>query len=173
MSARIVINLILLVLLFPSCERKDNNFCHQMGRDSGYLPVQTVSEISNDSIDIWLTVTDTVLYYESVFYQIDDQVTFDKLVNCNFDDIKINFQEYTLLIGYFHIGCSQFKIIEQRVNLNCGYFKQNCNHRVFVEYEDSYTNFIPIHYHVLVPKLPEGLRVSHHIDNPQESAFPN
>jgi hypothetical protein len=173
MFERMIINFILILLLLPSCERKDNNFCHQMGRDSGYLPIQTIGEISNDSIDIWLKVTDTVMYYESVFYRIDDQETFDKLVESNFDDIKINFQEYTILIGYFHIGCSQYKIMEQRVNLNCGYFKQNCIHRLFVEYEDSYTNLIPIQYHVFVPKLPEGLRVSHYADNPQESTFSN
>jgi hypothetical protein len=136
MNYNLVIDVFLLVLLLLSCERQDDNYCHQMGRDSGYLRSQIVSEISNDSIDIWLTVTDTVLYFESVFYRIDDQVTFDKLVNCNRDDIKINFQEYTLLIGYFHLGCSKYKITEQRVNLNCGYFKQNCIHRVFVEYED-------------------------------------
>ena len=173
MYRRMIINLVLLVLLLPSCERKENNFCHQMGRDSGYLPIQTIGEISNDSIDIWLKVTDTVMYYESVFYRIDDQETFDKLVESNFDDIKINFQEYTILIGYFHIGCSQYKITEQRVNLNCGYFKQNCIHRLFVEYEDSYINLIPIHYHVFVPKLPEGLRVSQYTDKPQARTFSN
>ena len=101
MNRNLTILLLLFALLFASCERQDSNYCHQMGRDSGYLPIQTVSEISNDSIDLWLTIIDTVLYYESIFYRIDDQVTFDYLVNCNCDDIKINFQEYTLLIGYF------------------------------------------------------------------------
>ncbi len=99
MSARIVINLILLVLLLPSCERKDSNFCHQMGRDSGDLPFQTIGEISNDSIDFWLTITDTVLYHEPVFFQIDNQNDFNNLVKSNREDVEFNFQEYTLLIG--------------------------------------------------------------------------
>lgn len=173
MPRNLIIQLLLLALLLSSCERKDSNFCHQMGRDSGYLPIQTIGEISNDSIDFWLNVTDTVLYYESVFYQIDDQETFNKLVNCNRDDIEINFQENTLLIGYFFSRYGPVRITEQRVNLNCGYFRQNLIHRVFVVYEKPDKILTLIQYNAIIPKLPDGFRASHHADKPKLNTDPN
>jgi hypothetical protein len=174
MNQNLVIDIFLLVLLLSSCERQDDNYCHQMGRDSGYLPIQTISEISHDSVDIWLTVDDTVFYWgKSVFLQIDEQETFDKLVNCNRDDVEINFKNYTLLIGYFHISYTKYEISEHRVYLNCGYFDQSCVHRVFVNYDTSEVSLTPVHYNAFIPKLPDGLRVSHHTDNPRIKTLTN
>ena len=163
MSGRMVINLILLVLLLPSCERKDNNFCHQMGRDSGDLPFQTIGEISNDSIDLWLTITDTVLYYEPIFYRIDNQDDFNNLVKSNLDEVEFNFLDYTLLMGYFFKSVKPDITIDQSVHLNCGWTKQVIGYEVIVNAQKVYDNFIPIQYHAIVQKLPEGIRIGNRV----------
>ena len=97
----LIIQPLILTLLLASCERTDSNFCHQMGRESGYLSFQTIEELSSDSIHLWLTVSDTVLWFEPIFYRIDDQETFNNLVNCNCESVNINFQDYTLLRDIF------------------------------------------------------------------------
>lgn len=163
MSGRIVINFILLVILLPSCERKDNNFCHQMGRDSGDLPFHTIGEISNDSIDLWLTITDTVLDYEPIFVRIDNQDDFNNLVNSNLDDVHFNFHDYTLLIGYFFKSVKPNITTEQRVRLNCGWTKQVIMYEVIVNAQKVYDNFMPIHFHAIAQKLPEGIRISNSV----------
>ncbi|MGC9341163.1 MAG: hypothetical protein ACP5E3_00530, partial [Bacteroidales bacterium] len=72
-----------------------------MGRESGPIPIITINEISEDSINIWLDVKDTVLWFEPVFYQIDNSETFNQLVRSNKENLEFNFEDYTLLIGYF------------------------------------------------------------------------
>lgn len=158
MSRNQIIYLLLLIIFLPSCERNDNNFCHQMGRDSGTLPMQTIEEISNDSIDFWLTVSDTVLYYEPIFYQIDDHETFKKLVNCNYDQVDLNFKEYTLLIGYFFDNSGPLRIIKQKVRLICEYHDQRVYYDVIVQNENVEGGLFLIQHHAIIPKLPEGLK---------------
>jgi len=160
MSGKMVINLILLIVVLPSCERKDSNYCHQMGRDSGLLPMQTIGDISNDSIDFWLTVTDTVLYFEPIMYQIDDYETFKRLVNCNIDEVDFNFKEYTLLIGYFFDHSGPLRIIEQEVRLICEYNDQRVYYDVIAQNENVVGGLFLIQHNAIIPKLPEGLKAS-------------
>ena len=159
MFERMIINIILILLLLPSCEREDSNFCHQMGRESGNLPMKTIGEISNDSIDFWLTVTDTVLYYEPIFYQIDDHETFERLVNCNSDEVDFNFQEYTLLIGYFFVKSGPLRIIRQEVRLYCEYHDQRVYYDIIVQSENLEGELCLFHHNAIIPKLPEGFKV--------------
>ncbi len=144
-----------------------------MGRDSGYLPIQTIGEISNDSIDFWLTVTDTVSFYESVFYRIDDQETFNKLVNFNYDDVNFNFQEYTLLMGYFLKFTGPSRISEQSVRLQCGYYDQSAFYEVIVEIVKDEASFTVIQYNAIVPKLPEGIRIGNSVYINELDTIPN
>lgn len=158
MNQNLFIDVFLLVLLLSSFERQDDNYCHQMGRDSGPLPMQTIEEISNESIDFRLIVSDTVLYYEPIFYQIDDHETFKRLVNCNYHEIDFNFKEYTLLIGYFFDNSGPLRIIKQKVKLICEYHDQRVYYDVIVQNENVEGGLFLIQHHAIVPKLPEGLK---------------
>lgn len=129
-----------------------------MGRDSGNLPFQTIGEISNDSIDFWLTVTDTVLYFEPILYQIDDHETYNSLVNCNYDEIDFNFKEYTLLIGYFFDHSGPLRIIEQEVRLICEYHEQRIYYDVIAQNENVKGGLFLIQHNAIIPKLPKGLK---------------
>jgi hypothetical protein len=170
---------ILIILLFPfallltSCERTDSNFCHQMGRESGNLYLQSMGEMSDDSVKIWLSPADTVLYFEPVFYRIDDQETFDKLVNCNYDALQINFQDYTLLMGYFFEYSGQARITKQSFYLNCGYYKQNAHYQVNFDVYKVEANFKPIQYNAIVEKIPEGLRIGNSVHVNEIDDIPN
>jgi hypothetical protein len=163
MLRKVAILNFIFVLLFPSCEREDSNFCHQMGRDSGDLPVQSIGEISNDSINLWLTITDTVFHYNPIFYRIDNQDDFNDLVKSNLDDVEFNFHDYTLLMGYFFKSVKPDFTIDQSVHLHCGWTKQSIGYEVIVNAQKVYDNFIPIQYHVIVQKLPEGIGIGNRV----------
>jgi len=173
MSLNLIIQLFIIALLLSSCEHEDSNFCHQMGRDTGDLPFQTIREISNDSIDIWLTITDTVLIYEPVFFRIDNQDDFNNLVNSNRENVEFNFLEYTLLMGYFFQSVGPNITTEQTVHLNCGWTKQVIGYEVIVNTHKEYTSFIPIHYHAIVHKLPEGIRIRNRVYVNEPDTVPN
>jgi hypothetical protein len=102
MHMRLIVFIIFFCLVATSCEREIGNYCHEMGRWSGNIPIQQIGEkLTNDTVDCWLVVIDTSPYWEPTFYQIDDQQTFEDLVNCNCEIPNFNFKDYTLLIGYY------------------------------------------------------------------------
>ena len=173
MQRFLTITIVLIILLIQACERIDSNLCHQMGRESQRLTVNTIGEISNDSIEIWLDATDTVLFYEPVFLRIDDQATFDNLVNCNYDDIQLNFKDYTLLIGYFFDSYDKSEVIEHRFSLHCGYRDQSAGYLVIFEITMENADFKPIHFNALVEKMHEDLPIGVTVSVTENEDVPN
>ncbi len=152
-------------LILPTCREEWINYCVEMDRQEGPVPYKSIAEISNDSIDIWLQVMDTALYFEPILYRIDDQIDFDSLVQCNCDDVMINFEDYTLLIGYFFIHHGPGKIAQKDVNLYCGFEEQSLSYRIIVEIPEQIPEtLMPIQHNVFVTKLPEGIPIYHFVD---------
>jgi hypothetical protein len=153
------------LLIIPSCGEEWINYCVEMDRQEGPVPYESIEEISNDSLEIWLQVIDTALYFEPVLYRIDDQIAFDTLVQCNCDDVMINFDDYTLLIGYFFIHQGPGEISQKYVKLFCGFEEQSLTYTIIVEiFEDIPNSLMPFQHHVFVPKLPDGIPIGHYID---------
>ena len=147
-----------------SCEREIGNYCRDMGRWSGYLPIQQIGEkLPMDTVDCWLKITDTVGLGSPIFYQIDDQQSFNQLVECNCDITNFNFQDYTLLMGYYFTIFSSSRVIKQEVKLHCEHFEQWLNYWVYVKFDTSEINPYFVQYHAVIPKLPEGLSINHRI----------
>ena len=165
MQIRMPILLILTLIIINSCERDIGNFCYQMGRESGYLPIQQIGEkLVKDTVDCWLKVTDSSsLWFRPSFYQIDDQQTFEKLVNCNCATPEFNFRDYTLLMGYFFTPNYKATITKQDVKIDCYQFEQHLSYRVYVDIVSSDTVRFLVQYHAVIPKLPEGFKPSHRI----------
>jgi len=166
----IVLNRLFVILLLfalhviPSCGDEGVNYCVEMDRQEGPVPFESFAEITNDSVDCWLQVHDTLLYFEPLLYRIDDQITFDSLVLCNCDEVNINFEEYTLLIGYFFIHNGPGTIKEKKVHLTCGFEEQLLGYRIIVEIPEELPGFLmPIQHNVFVPKLPDGIPIVHNV----------
>ena len=66
-------------------------------------------------------------------------------------------------MGYFFKSVRPNITIEQSVHLNCGWTKQAIGYEVIVNAQKEYENFIPIQYHAIVQKLPEGIRISNRV----------
>jgi hypothetical protein len=156
---------LVFLLLFPSCEEIEVNYCTEMDRSEGPLPFKTFAELSNDSIDCVLNVTEEASYIDPIFYVIRDQAAFDTLVQCNCYDFEFNFKDYSLLIGYFYysaFGSAEFA--KQEVTLNCSIVDQFLMYHVTVDvfdYDQSKSTLIQ--YNAIVPKLPEGLRIGNEV----------
>lgn len=159
------IPLLSALLILPSCGEEWINYCVKMDRQEGPVPFKSITEVSNDSIEIWLQVSDTALYFEPILYRIDNQTEFDSLVQCNCDELLINFEDYTLLIGYFFIHHGPGEISQKDVNLNCGFEEQSLSYRIIVEISEQIPEtLMPIQHNVFVPKLPEGIPIYHFVD---------
>ncbi|MDX2415061.1 MAG: hypothetical protein QNK33_07710 [Bacteroidales bacterium] len=169
----LVFQVLISIVLLHSCERESIDYCEEMGRQEGPIPYESLSEIVKDSIDCWLSVKDTVLYYEPILYRIDDQETFDSLVLCDSNYVEINFANYTLLIGHFFVHHGPGTIREKRVELYCDTEDQGLLYRILIDIPEK----IPdtgtlIQHHIFIPKLPHGLNVSHTIDLVKLYNFP-
>lgn len=151
-------------LIIPSCGEDWINYCVEMDRQEGPVPFKSISEISNDSIEIWLQELDTALYFEPILYRIDDQIAFDTLIQSNCDEIVINFDDYTLLIGYFFIHHGPGEISQKDVKLYCGFEEQGLNYEITVEIPERIPNtLLPIQHNAFVPKLPDGIPIGHYV----------
>lgn len=142
----------------------DVNYCKDMDRPDGPLPFNTFAELSNDSIDCFLIVTEEADYIDPIFYVIQDQEAFDTLVRCNCYDFEFNFNDYSLIIGYFYSGVGPAEFAKQEVSLDCSISKQYLYYHVFInllDYDQSESRLIQ--YNAIVPKLPEGLTVRNEV----------
>lgn len=150
------------LLLFPSCVENDVDLCIEMGRTEGPIPFRTFAEVSKDSIECFLGITDTVLHIHPKLFIVNNQEAFDTLVECNSYDFDFNFNKYSLLIGYFFINDGPATLSKQETSLYCDLTEQHLMHRVFVDITeyDPY-QFTLIQHNAIVPKLPDGLRVAH------------
>jgi len=153
----------LFLILLPSCTENEANLCIEMERIEGPMPFRTFAEVSNDSIDCFLTVTDTVFHTHPVFHIINDQEALDTLLECNCYDYDFDFQNYTLLIGYFFTYYGPATLSKQELDLYCDLADQHLMYRVFVDEEDDPYQPTLIQHNAIVPKLPDELRVSHGI----------
>jgi len=165
MNRLFIILLLATLLIIPSCGEEGINYCVEMDRQEGPIPFISIEEISNDSIEIWLQVVDTALYFEPILFRIDDQITFDTLVQSNCDQVMINFEDYTLLIGYFFIHQGPGEISQKDVKLHCGFEEQGLTYTIIVEILEKIPNsLMPIQHNVFVPKLPDGIPIGHFVD---------
>ncbi len=159
--------ILLICLLVSACERDNGNFCQQLGYDSsGYIEFSTINDIANDSLEIWLSATDTVFWWkrEQIFYVINDQKTFEKLVRTNRDSVNFNFNDFTLLIGYVFIHSGPAEIIDQRVSVYCDTYEQSVGYRVIIESEHVDHGPLLIQFHAIVTKIPDEIPISCGID---------
>ena len=165
MSRFLTTPLLLVLLLFPSCEESEKNYCTEMDRSEGPLPIKTFAELSGDSIDCFLKVTEEASYIDPIFYVIRDQAALDTLVECNSYDFEFNFKDYSLLIGYFFYSAfGSAEYAKQEVTLNCSIVEQYLMYHVTVDifdYDQSKSTLIQ--YNAIIPKLPEGLRVANEV----------
>lgn len=156
--------LIISLTLFHSCEEEKElvNYCTDMGRSTGPVPFTTFSELSNDSINCYLSADEYATWFQPVFYVINDQQALDTLLECSSYDFNFNFKEYTLLIGYFYSGYGPAVISQQEVELECYHVKQYLRYEVTVDLldNDGFQDTL-IQHNAIVPKLPEGLEVRH------------
>jgi len=113
--------ILIISIIFVSYERYNGNLCKQFGyKSDGYISSSTISELIDDSIELWLSVTDTVMWYKNgqVVHVVNDPVTFNKRVRTTNDDFEFNFKEYTLLIGYVFIHSGPAVFTEQRLGIS-------------------------------------------------------
>lgn len=155
---------IICFILFHSCEKERElvNYCTDMGRSEGPVPFTTFAEVSNDSINCFLTPTEHAYWFRPVFHVINDQHALDTMLECSSYDFDFNFEEYTLLIGYFYSGYGPAALSKQEVKLNCGMLEQYLMYTVTIDLEDNdgFKDTL-IQHNVIVPKLPEELEVRH------------
>ena len=154
-------------IILCSCERDNGNFCQQLGYDSsGYLPYSTIESFGDDSLIIWLEVTDTVLWYknEKIFHVIQDQKTFDQIVKSNREQLDLNFKDYTLLIGYVFATSGPVELAEQRVSVWCNAFDQSVSYQVIIvsEHIEHYRKVIQ--FHAIITKVPDHIPISCIVD---------
>ena len=155
---------IICFILFHSCEKERElvNYCNDMGRSTGPVPFSTFAEVSNDSINCYLTPTENASWFQPVFHIISDQHALDTLFDCSSYDFNFNFEEYTLIIGYFYSGFGPAALSKQEVELNCSMLEQYLMYSVTIDLmdNDGFKNTL-IQHNVIVPKLPEELEVRH------------
>jgi len=157
------IAIIFFSLVLCSCERDNGNFCQQLDYDSsGYLPFSTIDTFSNDSLNIWLDITDTVLWYkyEKIFHVIKDQQTFENLVRSNRERIDFNFEDFTLLIGYVFVNSGPAEITEQRVSVRCNTYEQSVGYKVIIESEHLEHGLEAIQFHAIITKVPDDIPIT-------------
>lgn len=156
--------LILGLILFHSCEEEKElvNYCTDMGRTEGPLPFSTFAELSNDSINCYLNASEYADWNHPVLYIVNDQQALDTLLDCSSYNFNFNFEEYTLLIGYFYTAYGPGVFSKQEVELNCRIFDQYLSYSVTVDLmdDDSFQDVL-VQHNAIVPKLPSELRVSH------------
>jgi hypothetical protein len=146
-----------------SCEKDNGNFCQQLGYDSsGYLPLSTIDSFGDDSLKIWIEPTDTVLWYknEKVFHVIQDQETFDQIVKSNREGLDINFEEFTLLIGYVFATSGPVELTEQTVTVYCNAFDQTVGYGVYIVSEHLEHYRKAIQFHAFITKIPDDIPIS-------------
>jgi hypothetical protein len=143
-------------------EREMVDYCSDMGRSEGPVPFRTFSEVSDDSINCYLEPTEYTTWFHPKFHVINDQHTLDSLLVCSSYDFNFNFEEYTLIIGYFYTGYGPAELTELEVDLECGLLEQYLRYEVNVDIfdKDGYKDTL-IQHNVIVPKLPDGLEVRH------------
>jgi hypothetical protein len=159
-------------LIMGSCERDNGNFCHQLGYDSsGYLPYSTIDSFGDDSLKIWLEVTDTVLWYknEKIFHVIQDQKTFDQIVKSNREKLDFNFDDFTLLIGYVFSTSGPVELSEQRVLVWCNSFDQTISYQVIIVSEHIQHYLKAIQFHSIITKVPDEIPITCMIDVQEEN----
>ena len=156
--------LIIGLILFNSCEeeREIVDYCEDMGRTTGPVPFTTFEGISKDSINCYLSNIEYSNWYHPVLYIVNDQQALDTLLDCSSYNFNFNFEEYTLLIGYFYTGYGPAAFSKQEVELDCGISRQLLFYSVTVDVMDN-DGFqkVLIQHNAIVPKLPGDLRVSH------------
>ena len=109
-------------------------------------------------------MTEEADYIDTIFYAIQDQEAFDTLVECNCYDFEFNFNEYSLIIGYFYSGVGPAEFAKQEVSLDCSISKPYLYYHAFInllDYDQSESRLIQ--YNAIVPKLPEGLTVRNEV----------
>ena len=154
----------LVFLFFPSCEMINVNYCEDMDMSEGPLPFNTFAELTSDSIDCVLIVTEEASYIDPIFYVIQDQAAFDTLVECNCYSFDFNFSEYSLIIGYFYSGLGPAEFAKQEVSLDCSISEQYVMYHVYIDlFDNKQSESRLIQYNAIVPKLPEGLMVRNEV----------
>ncbi len=156
--------LILGLVLFNSCEeeREIVNYCEDMGRTTGPVPFTTFEDISKDSIFCYLSNTEFSDWNHPVLYIINDQQALDTLLECSSYNFNFNFEEYTLLIGYFYTRYGPAALSKQEVELDCRISEQLLFYSVTVDLiDDDGHQYALIQHNAIVPKLPSDLSVSH------------
>lgn len=133
-----------------------------MDRTTGPLSFTTFTEVSNDSIDCVLNAAEFVTWHHPVLHIVNDQQALDTLLECSSYNFNFNFEEYTLLIGYFYTAYGPAVLSKQEVKLDCEVRDQLLLYSVTVDLmdNDGFQNVL-IQHNAIVPKLPVELRVSH------------
>jgi len=164
-----------ICLIMSSCERDNGNFCQQLGYDSsGYLPYSTIDSFGDDSLKIWLEITDTVLWYknEKVFHVIQDRKTFDQLVKSNREELDLNFNDFTLLIGYVFATSGPVELSDQRVSVWCNTFDQTVSYQVIIISEHIQHYRKAIQFHAFITKVPNEIPISCSVDVHEKNQNP-
>ena len=156
--------LLMGLILFNSCEEMPEqvDYCEEMGISAGTVPFTTFEDISKDSISCYLREIEYNNWYHPVLYIINDQQALDTLLDCSSYNFNFNFEEYTLLIGYFYTNYGPAELSNQEVTLECGFTKQYLNYSVTVDVLDN--NELQedlIQHNTIIPKIPGELRVNH------------
>lgn len=155
---------ILVCFVFHACmeERVIVNHCTDMDRKTGPVPFRTFAEVSDDSINCVLDVTEFANWHRPVLYVVNDYEALDTLLECSSNNFDFNFDEYTLLIGYFYTEAGPAALSKQEVKLDCETKNQLLYYSVTVDQmgNDGFQNIL-IQHNAIVPKLPDDLRVSH------------
>lgn len=138
------------------------NHCIDMDRSAGPVPFTTFREVSDDSIDCYLNAAEFTSWHHPVLHIVNDYQALDTLLDCSSYNFNFNFEEYTLLIGYFYTEYGPAALSKQEVKLNCEMHEQLLLYSVTVDLmdDDGFQNIL-IQHHAIVPKLPDELRVSH------------
>jgi hypothetical protein len=156
--------LLMGLILFNSCEeeREIVNYCEDIGRKTGPVPFTTFEDISKDSINCYLCNIEFFDWNHPVLYIINDQQALDTLLDCSSYNFNFNFEEYTLLIGYFYTLYGPAALSNQEVKLDCEISGQLLMYSVTVDLmDDDGSQSVLIQHNAIVPKLPSDLRVSH------------
>lgn len=152
------------LILFNSCEeeRKLINYCEDMGRTTGTVSFSTFEDISEDSIICKLRNIEYSDWNHPVLYIINDQDALDTLIQCSSYNFNFNFEEYTLLIGYFFTSYGPAILSNQEVELECRTLEQYLSYSVTVDVvEDDRFRDTLIQHNAIVPKFPGEMRVNH------------
>ena len=154
------------LILFNSCEEERElvNYCEAMGRTTGTLPFSTFESISVDSIRCYLRNIEYSDWNHPVLYIVNDQDALDTLLQCSSYDFNFNFEEYTLLIGYFFTSYGPATLSNQEVKIECRTLDQFLSYSVTVDVidDDGFRDTL-IQHNAIVPKFPGEMRVNHRV----------